>query len=405
MKKLFPILVVLFLGYLGFSLALPIFPPLFLDLNRSFLNPEIKTSMRRILLGFLFSMYPIGQFIGAPIMGKLSDKYGRKPVLLISLLAIIPGYIGSALSVFYRLPFLLFLSRFWVGLLEGNITIAQAAISDISEDEKTKIKHFGWMVSLSSSAFFFGPLIGGKLADSKFISWFHYDTPFWCAAGLVFIGFLVVWRLFKETSEPNRKVKIHPIQIFTTFIESLRIKRLRWIFAANFCFFLAIFFFLNFFSAYLLNVFEFNISQLGEINAYLSIFVMLAPLFFKITRKIWTSVQTATIGSVCMGFNLIIFLLFSSPNALFITLIPIGLFMAIGFAYPALMISNIISKQMQGQVLGTNIAIQVFGEGATALIGGGLMATFVSLPIWFGAGSAFLGGILLMIEMKQNRLK
>ena len=50
--------------------------------------------MRRILLGILFAMYPMGQFIGAPLLGKLSDKYGRKPVLLISLIAVIPAFIG-----------------------------------------------------------------------------------------------------------------------------------------------------------------------------------------------------------------------------------------------------------------------------------------------------------------------
>jgi len=401
MKRLLPVLVVLFLGYLGFSLALPIFPPLFLDLDHSFLPSETGVAMRRILLGTLFSMYPLGQFIGAPIMGKLSDKWGRKPVLLLSLLAIIPGYIGCALSVTYRLPFLIYLSRLWVGLLEGNITIAQAAISDISEDEKTKTRNFGWMVSLSSSAFFFGPLIGGKLADSKLISWFHFDTPFWCAALLVLIGFLIVWWLFKETHEADKSVEIHPIKIFTSFIDSLRIKRLRFIYLANMCFFFAIFFFLNFFSAYLVNVFGFNVSQLGEANAYLSIFVVLGPLLFGWMAKYWTAPKVALVGSVLMGISLAIFLLPNSPYALFATLVPVGFFMAIGFAYPALMISNIVSKRIQGQVLGSNMAIQVFGEGATALIGGFLMAIYTSLPIWIGAIVAIIGGILLISETQR----
>lgn len=405
MKKLFPVLVVLFLGYLGFSLALPIFPPLFLNLQYNFLPPEVNTSIRRILLGILFSMYPMGQFIGAPIMGKLSDKYGRKPILLLSLLAIIPGYIGSALSVAFSLPVLLFTSRFLVGLFEGNITIAQAAISDISENENAKTKNFGWMVSLSSSAFFFGPLIGGKFADSKLISWFHYDTPFWCAALLVFIGFLVVACLFKETHKADDTVEIHPFNILISFVESLRIQQLQIIFAANLCFFFAIFFFLNFFSAYLVNMFQFNASQLGEANAYLSIFIVLAPLFFGKIAKFWTIMKTAMFGSICMGLSLIVFLLPSSPYFLMGTLVPVGFFIAIGFVYPALMISNIVSKQIQGQILGTNMAIQVFGEAATALIGGFLMVSFISLPIWVGAIIAILGGFLLVHQLKRSTVK
>ena len=104
MKRIFPVLVVLFLGYLGFSLALPLFPPLFLDPKHAFLPVETTTTMRRILLGILFAMYPLGQFVGAPLLGKFSDKYGRKPVLLISLILVIPAFIGSALSVLYILP-------------------------------------------------------------------------------------------------------------------------------------------------------------------------------------------------------------------------------------------------------------------------------------------------------------
>lgn len=402
--KLLPVLVVLFLGYLGFSLALPIFPPLFLDLDHSFLPEATSTASRRILLGVLFSMYPMGQFIGAPILGKLSDKFGRKPVLLISLLAIIPAYIGCAFSVLWSLPLLMYLSRFFTGLLEGNITIAQAAISDISESERAKIKNFGWMVSLSSSAFFFGPLIGGKLADSSLVPWFHYDTPFWCAAFLVLLGFFVVWFLFKETHSPDREIEIHPMQIATSFIEGFRIKRLRYIFAANCCFFLAIFFFLNFFSAYLVNAFDFDVSKLGEANAYLSIFVVLGPLLFGTLAKLWSTPKTALIGSTLFGLSLIAFLLPSSPYALIGTLIPIGFFMAIGFAYPALMISNVVNKKIQGQALGTNMAIQVFGEGASALIGGFLMAFSSTLPFWIGAAVAILGGLFLINEMQRQKV-
>lgn len=401
MKRLFPVLVVLFLGYLGFSLALPIFPPLFLDLDHSFLPATTGTSMRRILMGILFAMYPLGQFIGAPIMGKLSDKYGRKPILLISLLAIIPACIGCALSVVYHCPLLMYISRLAFGLFEGNVTIAQAAIADISQDEKSKTKNFAWMVSLSSSAFFFGPLIGGKFADSKVISWFHYDTPFWCAAILVFLGFLVVCFLFKETHSSDSKVKINPYHILTSFVESFCIKRLRIIFAANFCFFFAVFSFLNFFSAYLINTFSFNVSMLGEANAYLSIFLVLGPLLFSTMAKYFSATKIALWGSIFLGISLIIFTLPSSPYALLGTLIPVGFFIAIGFAYPALMISNATSKEIQGQALGTNMAMQVLGEGVTALVGGFLLAIHTTLPFWVGSLAAILGGILLINELKK----
>ncbi len=400
-KRIFPIFTVLFLGYLGFSLALPLFPPLFLEPSHGFLPDSMGTGTRRILLGVLSSMYPIGQFIGAPVLGKLSDKYGRKPVLLISLIAVIPAFIGSALSVLYTLPLFLFVSRFFSGLLEGNIVIAQAAVADISENSKEKTKNFGWIVSLSSTAFFFGPLIGGKLADSTIIPWFHYDTPFWCAAILTFIGFLVVLRLFKETYCPDHEMEISFKSITQSFVAGLRYQPLRVTFSANLFVFLAMFFFLNFFSAYLVNRFGFSFSLLGEVNAYLSIPFIISPFFFVLFAKWWTSRQSMRLGSLFICISYLIFVIPSSPWSLIFTLVPVGFFLAMGLAFPAIMVSDMVSKRLQGQALGTNQSIQVFGEAITALIGGFLMAKANSFPIYAGAVCAVIAALILFIKPKS----
>ncbi len=402
MKRLFPVLIVLFLGYLGFSLALPIFPRLFLDLKLSILSPDVSEQGRRILLGVLFAMYPIGQFIGAPMMGRLSDKYGRKPILLISLVSIIPGYIGAALSIRYQIPWLLFCSRFWVGLLEGNVTIAQASITDITEDEQTKVKNFGWMLSLSGSAFLFGPLIGGYLADSDVVTWFQSDTPFWFGALAVSLGSIIVWSSFRETHVADKTITVHLRHLLTSFFESLKIKQLQPIFTANLCFFLAIFFFLNFLSSYFLISFQFETKQIGKIIAYISLLILIAPVLFKLMSRVWAVTQIAILGSICLGLSMLIFLAASSPLALFGTLIPLGFCIAIGFTYPVLMISNATSKKIQGQALGANMAIQFFGEAATGLVGGYLTTLWIGLPNMIGAVFAFIGGIILIFA---NRVR
>ncbi|QVL56796.1 MAG: MFS transporter [Simkaniaceae bacterium] len=397
-KRIFPVLTVLFLGYLGFSLAIPLFPPLFLDPVYEFLPIETTVKMRRILLGILFSMYPLGQFVGAPLLGKLSDKYGRKPILLISLIIVIPAYLGSAFSVLYTLPILLFVSRFLSGLLEGNIVIAQAAIADISEDTKAKTKNFGWLVSLSSTAFFFGPLIGGKLADSSVVSWFHFDTPFWGAAILTLIGFFIVLYLFRETHPPDKEMNVSIKSITRSFTDGLRYNRLRVIYSANFFVFLSIFFFLNFFTAYLVTRFNFSVALLGEVNAYLSIPFMIAPIFFGVFAKWWTSRQAMRLGSLCLCISYLIFVIPQSPWALLITLIPLGFFQSMGFAFPALMVSDAVGKRIQGQALGTNQSIQVFAEAATALTGGFIMAAERTLPIYAAASCSIIAALILFIK-------
>lgn len=394
-KNFLPILTVLFLGYLGFSFVLPLFPPLFLDQEILFLPLKTTQNMRRILLGLLFTMYPIGQFLGAPLLGKFSDKYGRKPILLISLLATIPTYISCALSLSYTLPGLLFLSRFLCGLLEGNIVIAQAAIADISENRKEKTKNFGWLVSFSSAAFFFGPLIGGVLANDKFVSWFGYDTPFWAAALLVFLGFLNVYFFFKETATANKALVIDVKKIFLSFIEGVRLPNLSPLFSAHLLIFSAMFFFLNFFSTFLVSRFDFTVLQLGYANAYLSLFLIFSPLIFKQFSRVFPPHKTLIIGALVLSISLILFVLPHSPWALLVTLIPIGIALSIAFGFPAILVSERVSKSVQGQALGTNLSIQVLAEALTALFGGFLLAAQTSLPFFFGACTSLAGALLL----------
>ena len=401
MKRLFPLFVVMFLGYLGFSLAIPLFPPLFFDHTSPFLPATASRTARRILLGILFSMYPLGQLIGAPILGKLSDRHGRKSILLITLFGTVPGYIGSALAVKCTIPPLLFVSRMWVGLLEGNVTIPPAVISDISTDAEEKTKYFGRIVSVVSSAFLIGPYLGGKLSDTKHFPFFGYDTPFLCAAILSFIGSFIVLFFFKETCQGDRTLTIRPLRLFITLFETLRLAHLKKLFAINICFSFGIFFFLNFFSTYLVNQFGFNAEQLGKINAYVSIFTILFPFLFKTMERVMQQKTIALAGLILMACSLILFIIPSSPYALFLTLIPIGLSVAITFSYPALIISNACNKRIQGQVLGTNTAIQMLGEGATALTGGLLMALSIDLPFIIGASIALLGAGLLHSLRKE----
>lgn len=400
-KRVFPVLTVLFLGYLGFSLAIPLFPPLFMDPAHAFLPEETTQGMRRILLGILFAMYPLGQFVGAPLLGKLSDKYGRKPILLMSLIIVIPAYLGSAFSVAFTLPVLLFVSRLLSGLLEGNIVIAQAAIADISEDAKAKTKNFGWLVSLSSTAFFFGPLIGGKLADSSLVSWFHFDTPFWGAAILTLFGILIVWKRFQETHPSDPEVDVSIKAVTKSFTEGLKFKGLRTTYIANLFVFLAIFFYLNFFTAYLVARFQLSVSRLGEVNAYLSIPFMIAPVFFGIFARWWTSRQAMRMGCFCLCIAYLFFVIPASPWALLLTLLPLGFFQSMGFAFPALMVSDSVSKRVQGQALGTNQSIQVFAEAATALCGGFIMAIGATLPIYAAVICSFIAGLILFIRQPK----
>jgi len=401
LKKIFPLLVIVFLSFFGFALAIPLFPPLFLNPDAYFLSPCTTIQTRQILLGILIAMYPMGQFIGAPILGKWSDKYGRKPILLFSLLFLIPAHLLSALSISYIYPSLLFISRFLAGLLGGDIVTAQAAIADFSRDSQTKTKNFGLFTVFSSIAFFLGPFLGGQFSDSEFITWFSYDTPFWCTAILSFISLILVVCLFRETHEADSSIKISVKSIALNMIDGLKRPLLKIVFTANLFIFLSIFFFFNCVSPYLIYLYAFSPSLLGFVNAYLSVPVMLAPLIFHYFNKIWSTKRTLQIGAFGLGISYVIFMLVPSPWSLFVTLIPIGFFIGMNFTFAALLVSNKANLQSQGQMLGTNQSIQVFAEALTALIGGSLMALYHTAPFYLAILCALIGALILIPQLDK----
>ena len=143
-KRILPIIVIVFVDLLGLSIIIPLLP-LF----------AARFSATPFVIGILQAAYPLMQFIGAPILGRLSDRFGRKPVLIASQLGTLAGFI---LLGFANTLALLFLSRIIDGLSGANISTAQAAISD-STNEKTRTQGLGLIGAAFGMGFILGPVI------------------------------------------------------------------------------------------------------------------------------------------------------------------------------------------------------------------------------------------------------
>ena len=188
---LLTIFLTVFLDMLGVGIVIPVIAPLLLDPSHNMLSVDYTVEARTILLGFLIAAYPLAQFFGAPMLGALSDRFGRKKLLFISLIGTFAGYILFATAILEQNIYLLFFSRLLDGFTGGNISIALSAISD-SSDEKSKAKNFGIVGAAFGLGFILGPYIGGKLADPGIVSWFNASTPFWFAAILTAVNLLFV---------------------------------------------------------------------------------------------------------------------------------------------------------------------------------------------------------------------
>ena len=151
---------------ISFGVLIPIVPLLFTEPSSSyFILPEgLTVNQGYLILGLLIGLYPLGQFVATPILGEISDIYGRKKVIQISILGTVISSLIFAYGILVAsIPILLF-SRVVNGLTGGLISVAQASIADLS-DKAHKSKNFGIIGMAFGIGFIFGPFLGGFLSS------------------------------------------------------------------------------------------------------------------------------------------------------------------------------------------------------------------------------------------------
>ena len=170
-SRLTILFIIVFIDLLGFSLILPLLP----YYAETFGATPVQ-------IGLLVASYAAAQLIGAPLLGRLSDRFGRKPVLVISLVGTFAGFL---LLGFANSLWMLFASRLLDGFTGGNISVAQAYITDIT-DESNRAKGLGMLGAAFGLGFIIGPAAGGLL------SVYGFAVPAFVAAGLSLISILGV---------------------------------------------------------------------------------------------------------------------------------------------------------------------------------------------------------------------
>lgn len=145
-RAIIPLLLVIAIDSMGFGFVFPVLTPMFLQGHSSILPIGTSPLMHDFLYGLVVAVYPFCMFFGAPILGDLSDHWGRKKVLFICLLGTGVGYLLSGIGVSTNHFSLLILGRIVDGLTACSLTMAQAAIADVSTNERRQAKYMGLMM-------------------------------------------------------------------------------------------------------------------------------------------------------------------------------------------------------------------------------------------------------------------
>lgn len=182
---------IVFIDLVGFGIVIPLLP---------FYGEHFQADPFTVSL--MMASYSLGQFIAAPLWGRLSDNVGRRPVLIISLFGAVLSYISLG---FADTLWMLFAARIFGGLMAGNISTAFAYIADITTPEN-RAKGMGMVGAAFGLGFIAGPAIGGILAGSDPLT-ADFQTPAFVAAGMSMLALVMTFFLLKESLPPEVRAK------------------------------------------------------------------------------------------------------------------------------------------------------------------------------------------------------
>lgn len=224
----------------------------------------------------LFTIYALLSFVSAPYLGSLSDKYGRRPILIVSILSSAIGWLvfASAKSVL-----LLFVGRIIDGLAAGNISSAQSALADIAKDEKERAQNMGLIGALFGLGFIIGPFLGGLLGN------LGHTAPFWFVGILAMLNTILAYFFLPETHHTKQNDKIVSKNPIKPIVDGFKSEDMRTLFFVFFVFGTALSLQQSIFSLYMNKVFGMNAKTIGFVMAGIGILLLINQLV--LLRKVW----------------------------------------------------------------------------------------------------------------------
>lgn len=401
--SLLPLFMVILLDVAGIILVLPVLTPLILDPNSAIVPSGTPLLARDFLYGLSLALFPLFMFFSTPILGDLSDKFGRKSILLICLVGSAISYFIAAVGVIYSSLWILLFSRVIAGLAAGTQPIASAAIIDASHSD-TKTKNLAWVVFTSSIGLILGPILGGVTAEKSLASWFGFDTPFFIAGGLSLLNALLLYITFNDAPASKQKHAIQLTKGFTLFISAFADKKFRLLSLLYFCFVLSWSLYYQTINWFFMEVYHYSVGQLGLFVAFIGvIFAITTSLIARYILRLFSSETGAfTVFVFAMAIANAGAAFMPSELAQWLWVILNATGDVICYTVSLSIFSNLASKDAQGWIMGVTGAIGALTWTIGGLIAGPLGYISLQTPFWTASGLCFVSFILMLIYKKQH---
>jgi MFS transporter, DHA1 family, tetracycline resistance protein len=383
-SSLFLIFLAVFIDLIGFGLLIPILPTI---ASRGFAATDFE-------IGFLVAVFSLVQFLFNPYFGQLSDRIGRKPIIVFCLLLSALSYIIFAFSTSY---FILLISRIISGLGGSSISVAQAYIADITTKEN-RARGMGLIGAAFALGFVFGPLIGG------FLSKYGMVVIGITGAAFSLIAFFVTWFLLPESIKQK---SVEPRRSIFDFSSLGRVIRRPAIGIVIILFFVVTFSMANIFGTFSLLAYkQYNLTdlQIGSLFGVMGISSAIAQMWLiNIFTRYFTDIRIISLGSVLLFIALILM-----PNSVSFFMLGVvsGIFtLGTGLLIPTSLslLSKVTPDNEQGSILGINQSMAALGRVLGPLWGGFSFQFFgYSFPFYTGAFFVFAVLIYSLFYLKQK---
>ena len=343
-SPLLVIFITVFIDLIGFGIVIPVLP-FYAEGTRFGATPR--------QVGLLFASYSVMQLLFSPVLGRLSDKYGRRPVLLVSLLGTCVGFLilGFATTIW-----MLFLGRIVDGISGGNISTAQAYIADVTTKEN-RAKGMGLIGAAFGLGFVLGPAIGGIMSR------WGIQVPFVFAGALAFANAVLLYFTLPETITPDHPARTSAAtgRGWGRLIAALRDPRLAYVLTIYFVSIVAFSIMTASFSLFLMFRFGYDAFHSGWIFAYVGIIsaVIQGGLIGKLVKRFG---EAPLIIAGTLFFTISLFASpFVTPAIGILGILVTGLFSSIGNALNAPTLTSLASKSVseneQGAIMGVTQSV------------------------------------------------
>ena len=378
-RPLLVIFLTVFVNLVGFGIIIPLLPYYAETFGAS-----------PVVIGLLFAAFSMAQLVAAPALGALSDRFGRRPVLIFSLIGTVISFVMLAMAQNLAV---LFAARVIDGLSGGNITTARAYIADVTGPED-RAKAFGFLGAAFGLGFIVGPGLAGLFAQIS------YTAPIWAAAGVTMMAVAMAYFWLPETVHRGNAMSVPP---WRAVPEVLGRQHLRPLLIADFVYWCSFAVCTTTFALFASRRFGFDVTETGYVLAAFGMLgVIVQGGVVGIVAGQLGVLRTFLVGLViaALGWGLVAV---SSSVPMFLgALIPAGIGVGLCNATIVTLISHSGSKDEQGTVQGAAGALESFGRAIGPVWGHGALQRFGEGTAYATAALAFLATTFLMMSYQAQ---